>query len=40
MKKQPKNPNRVSITETIGFLAANVGNLPLMALLSSFFMIF
>ena len=40
MNTQNNNASKVSIREKIGFVAANVGNIPLMALLSSFFLIF
>lgn len=35
-----KNPNRIKIGETLCFLLCNIGNIPLMILLSTFFLIF
>ena len=38
--KPATDAGKVSVSEKIGFVAANIGNLPLMSLLSSFFLIF
>ena len=35
-----KNPNRVRFTESLGYFFTNLGNIPIMMLLSTFFMIF
>lgn len=35
-----KNPNRIKIGEKLSFLLCNIGNIPLMMLLSTFFLIF
>lgn len=40
MAKKEKDPNRIRIGEKLSFLLCNIGNIPLMLLLSTFFLIF
>lgn len=40
MAKKEKDPNRIRIGEKLSFLLCNIGNIPLMMLLSTFFLIF
>ena len=40
MSKKEKDPNRIGIGEKLSYLLCNIGNIPLMTLLSTFFLIF